>query len=677
MIRTHRHWMLVGLLFFCTLACPKKQEAPPPPPAPPEAKPPEPSWSIDDCPSRFAIAELKPDEKICPSPDRSSSWAVVPKSAKTDAKAQHDATAGNLNDGVDEGQTKGEPDTSPWQTAPGAAPFCVYTWKGKSLPKAEDFKQVKAEPECALATIAAKSDLTPEIVAPLARAFERHARGVAAADTARLLDAVTKPKPQVAIVDSTPFGLERPDTTGHGFAVSRVLASLACTKVDDPECTERVRAYLAMPLVWDKGRRSLVANKDGGYVGHFHNLFRAFTQALESKPADRKLVVNLSLGWDPIKTEPVGPPEQPPTSMELKKMIELLERASCEGVLVIAAAGNLTGTEGPLLPAGLETRRAPDAKRCEELGVKPPKPLAAAKLRDYRPLIHAVGAVDLYDQRLVTSRPWGQPRLAAYGLQVAAPAKTELGFSRPRNGTSMAAAIVSGIATAVWSLKPELDAHQVMALIYEGGRPLDAKSKNRYSRTEFCLDEDVPTQCEKWPVRRASLCSAINKAVSSARLKCFEPVDLKNVPADLVPKPQPPTDGADGSKLAAPCRTPDCGLATGPMSSQLIAGVHPQDGVVSCAACMLRLGAGRVDGLSIHGPIVDNPLFLISQARIYGYFGYWFPAITTLSPTPGNFQWFDRPVNMAWGANSGDIKWIYNLGIGSNPYDVTPLSPQP
>ena len=175
------------------------------------------------------------------------------------------------------------------------------------------------------------------------------------------------------------------------------------------------------------------------------NLFRALDAALaewESAPGRSHLIVNMSLGWDPADTQGSG--------LKVKWMTQLLSRAYCEGALVIAAAGNRTGSEGAVFPAALESLAPPDAQQCGRLGYS-----LVGSSGSYRPLIHAVGAVDQYDQRLVLARPHGQPRLAAYGMQVVVPGQTATGFTIPQTGTSMSAAVVSGIAAAVWGARPD------------------------------------------------------------------------------------------------------------------------------------------------------------------------------------------------------------------------------
>ena len=172
-------------------------------------------------------------------------------------------------------------------------------------------------------------------------------------------------------------------------------------------------------------------------------------------------------------------------------MTRLLQRAYCEGVLVIAAVGNGRGSKGPVIPAALESVPPPNAEQCERLGreldPRLKRPMAIKGVRPYRPLVHAVSSVDIYDERLITMRDLAGSRISAYGLGVVARAGT--GHTEALAGTSASAPIVAGIAEVVWAARPDLDAHSVMAALYAGGRPLDFKANNLWSRTEFCLDE--------------------------------------------------------------------------------------------------------------------------------------------------------------------------------------------
>ncbi len=637
----------IGLLLLAIGGCetPHKPSEPAPPAPPKPAEPPVPP-RIDGCRSRSVIAELKSGQTSCAvRGDSARLWKMVP--SYVDVADQERAPSTKS----DKKAVQPEPE-APWRAAPGADPFCVYEWAADGFPTQKDLEAINGQPECAIALAMAPGGPTREVLVPLAKAFDRQARGIAGdgIDLAhRMLAELKGEAVEVAVVDATPFGVEKPDTSGHGFAVSRVIGSLACEDVDSSRCAEMIRPYLAMRLAPGPTPDTWVDNPNGGYMGTFHQLFRAFRRALTTWDHKHKRIINLSLGWDPIKTAP--------SDWEVRTMTTLLERAHCEGALVIAAAGNITGSSGPLYPAALETETPPDAEKCRKLmgdlaADLPPRPRPDP--RRYDPLVHAVGGVDIRDERLAISRPWGQPRLSAYGMEVTTPAKVAEGFTGPLTGTSMSAAIVSGIAAVVWKARPKLSAAEVVGLVYASGRLLDAKAGNRWTRTEFCLN-GPGERCEKWPARRASFCETMNAAMPGAQLKCVDP--SQPVPADLFP-PVPPEPA--GPRIASrPCKLANCGTPAGPMSVQLPENVMPQPGVASCPSCTLKkvyaFGMGAT-----YGTATVVPGGMVSTT-VRTYDAYWNPQDFSIpTPTQGTpfFYWLTPPSNTV----SAVTNWFYRVG---------------
>jgi subtilisin family serine protease len=639
---------------------PQPAPAPAPPPEPP--KPPEPK-PLNGCTSRFAIAEVNGNTCLTP-PKIPDGWQILPQLAaqppgnNKPVPVETPWTVFASRDGDDARKT-GKSGNANDPNAPVA--FCVYQWTGTDLPKQENFDALHATPECAIATPMAVEP-SKATDAALGRAFERQARSIelSAKIPWEAAKVVAERAPRIAVVDATPFGLVRTDTSGHGFGVSRVIGSLACDDPDSQECQGRVRPYLALPYVVVTPEK-WVLNRDGGNIGYFHDLFRAFRTALDEHLPDRNLIINLSLGWDPIKSDV--------NARETRIMHQLLERAYCEGVLVIAAAGNLTGSEGPLLPALMETTPPPNLDRCAELGVKmPPKAKdtfrSKLRLKPYQPLLHAVAAVDINDQRLMIVRPWGHSRLAAYGMAVTAPARTPTGFTIPMTGTSMSAAIVSGIAGAIWRARPNLSAADVMAIVYEGGRLLDYKSGNLRSRTEFCFDKDHD-RCDKWQVRRASLCGALNVAMPAFKLTCVD--FAKAPPADDCP-PDPPSPPPPPPISPGPCRVANCGFAAGPMSDQLPVGVMPQPGSANCPSCTLSKTLGAVFGTATGTP--DQPYNTVVRTWDQFWTPQDWPVFQTNHPVAGVpfFQSMQPPPT----TQAAVMNWYYSSG-GFNATQTTSL----
>jgi hypothetical protein len=535
--------------------------------------------------------------------------------------------------------------------------FCVYEWAEKTtLPQTADFARIGAKPECGFSTGMAATPAPPsDILRERAAAFERHARGVrqtawaGAAPTFARAVRHAGPRAFVAVVDASPFGATQPDRSGHGYAVSRVIADLACDK--NPDCEKTViRPYVALPRIRTSSGDWVEDFKQGGFVGYFHDLFRAFRKALadwekdakDAKDAHKpepKLIINLSLGWDPIKTDP--------DSLENVYMQMLLERAYCRGVLVIAAAGNETGSEGAVMPAALESQAPP---RCG----------ASAPATIYRPLIHAVGAVDRYGERLALSRPWSEPRLVAYGSQVTVPTGAGQNLTPPLTGTSIAAAVVSGIAEVVWSARPRLDAAGVMTLIYESGDDLAPVSASRHARnrTEVCLPK--PRRCDAWSVRRATLCGALKKLDPTAKMTCEEPEQL--------PDPLPKVEAPDAVE---PCRLAECGASVGPNELQLPAVVMPMPGAATCATCEFKLGSsfGRRIGTAQGTPetVTGISTTVVRSKQSSSSFQDY-----PLSPVPVAGQPFAKSYVLSATPASAEMHWIFDVGIGT--YVTTDLA---
>jgi hypothetical protein len=651
-------------------ACEERRPPVQEPPKPAEPKPQvEPGKPVQGCVTRFALGPARTEggKETCALPqDTPRGWRLVARQSEPPKPDPNDPSQKSRDsvqkNAVPSAAAPAPSPDAPWRVGPAGTPFCVYEWGGDRVPAPEEVRRIGAEPECGLAFGAADAVAPPapegKEGAPepaLARAFDRQARGFdAAALTAaqEILKAV-KPKdaPRIAVVDASPFGIAEPDLSGHGFAVSRIIAALACPDPESAQCQEMIRPYLALPLIWDATVNKWVTGPRGGRFGYFHHLFERFQAALAERAPGQNLIVNLSLGWDPVKTDPNG--------REMVLMTELLQRAYCEGVLVIAAAGNRTGSEGPILPAAIESA-VPDRTRCQALtDPRLARKIAPAGVGSYRPLIHAVGAVDIRDERLVSSRPWGNPRLVAYGMALSVPApKTPSGYTDLSTGTSPAAAVASGITGAVWGLKPNLDPHDAIGIVYKSGRLLDGKSGNRLSRTEFCLD--VPTgRCEKWPVRRASLCEAL-RAVSGKGLKCIDPA--AKLPDDLFPTPKGPNPTTPPPSQP-PCRVSNCGLPVGPSSSQLSAGAYPHDTVAGCPGCTLRrndlFGLGRVYGTPTQVPTPGVSTVVRTWTWIYPW--GWTPQDFWI-PYPSQNNYFSYYLGTSPATLQAEIVWTFALG---------------
>jgi hypothetical protein len=412
---------------------------------------------------------------------------------------------------------------------------------------------------------------------PLVRTFEQQARGIPLPQwkelAAKYLANPATPV-RVAVVDfavDQAAGLSR---SAHKEAVSGVIRDLLCADAEALECRARVVATPALSA------------REGSLREYAYMTFKELQNSLsgvliQSQMTKENLIVNLSMGWDPIKT---GPKTTPTDDPQVAGIFQLLKRASCQGAIVIAPAGNLTGSEGPLFPAGYEVQRVPSNAQCAQMGF----PRRVKIDEEKTPLVYAVAGLDSIDQRMVTVRPWSQPRLAAYGLSVPASSPKDKRFMF--SGSSMANSIVTAAAAAVWSAKPDLSPDQVMNIVYEGGVKLDGAYDSKRARTEFCLDH-LYGPCPD-PVRRVFLCGALEKVLPpEAGLSCVhEPSrtsDLPALPNDHISSNVPRSE---------PCLLTGCGHPFGPSIDQTPNGAVPQPGIAGCPGCTISVRRSLVFG---------------------------------------------------------------------------------
>jgi len=419
-------------------------------------------------------------------------------------------------------------------------------------------------------------DLPPYVWQPLLKTFQKRANGLTEPEHRRLFaEHLARPDipVRVAVIDAAPSPNRVADRSGHAHAVAGIIGSLVCP-VGVGDCSDRVAAVSLPP-------REEVETRYGSVSLSFEQFQGALSSALAGYRVGKEhLVIYVAVGWDPIKIDDNDP--------RVNAIMELLRQASCKGAIVIAPAGNVTGTMGPMIPAAFESVAAPTNDQCLALGA--PRVVA---VREASPLAYAVGGLDANDRRLVTDRPWALPRLAAYSVSVTAPvapAGNQRPYTIPLSGTSASGAIVSAAAAAVWSARPKLDGQQVMELVYEGGEPIDGSASSYPVRTEFCLGQPFGP-CTKFPVHRVSLCGALTKALPSEKIACArEPLtaaDFPQYPPGQEPKnlgPAPP-----------PCRVSGCGVPRGPSPAQVPDGLVSQPSIPTCPGCFVNLRLSALD----------------------------------------------------------------------------------
>ena len=323
--------------------------------------------------------------------------------------------------------------------------------------------------------------------------------------------AAAQPAVQLALLDTSPTSPPSPDATitgtpqnhppsakgsRHGYTLANLAADMLCGGGVTPRCVAQITSRLALPVKkfdarqWQAGDRA--ENAESGYVGTLGDLAMAIRDELtaweeigSSAGPRRRLVLNLALGWDPAL---FGARQD--TYPAVQAVYLALQKAACQDVLVVAAAGNLLGgpkETGPLLPAGWETEQAP--------------PCAGD-----RPLLYAAGGVRADGRPLANARPGGMPRLVAFGDH-AVSWNSQHGATATLTGSSVATLITAATAAAVWNDHPHLSPHDVMKHLYNKG----VSDVSPAPEADFFLP-----QAGQPPVRRrVMLCKALGTCPST------------------------------------------------------------------------------------------------------------------------------------------------------------------
>jgi subtilisin family serine protease len=223
---------------------------------------------------------------------------------------------------------------------------------------------------------------------------------------------------------------------------------------------------------------------DGGFLAFQSETATAIHGAIaawEANPGPN-LVINLSFAWlADFGGRDIDAVNAPPG---VDAVYKALQRASCRGALIIAAAGNRNyevcgdDEDQEMLPAQWEEIPAPSPAMCPSVGV--PTLQAVTFANPYSPLLHSVGGRGLDGERLALGRASGRPRLAGLAEQVLGP-DTSL---TPRVGTSFSAAGASGVAAQVWSYRPDLDSSEVADILWQSGRSA-AERVNKFEASWF------------------------------------------------------------------------------------------------------------------------------------------------------------------------------------------------
>lgn len=368
---------------------------------------------------------------------------------------------------------------------PALAVVCQYTWQSAdhaapdltpfALPH---FTAVGSDCEVNWPQGDALSDLLAE---PLRDAFYDHLGRLDAAGLPKIAAA-----PVIVALPDTASKANVEMNSDHAASMGGIIDSIACP--GGAACPVKIERNLALPLLAD-GEPDYV---HGGFHGSQGQLARAIHAAVEQwkhTPGAPRLVINLSVGWEPGKFGGAETPTNMPAPV--LAVHRALQFAGCHDALIIAAAGNTAGDEcatGPLAPALWEDLPGLPPNLCNALyGVTPTWDPST------QPLVYAVAGVDHRNRPLQNTRPDGRPGLAAPAF--AAVADGHDGLTTALTGSSVAAAAVSGIAALILAYNPNLSPGQVMSRIYASGAPL--------------LPTTSPDFGARAEIRRASVCQAL------------------------------------------------------------------------------------------------------------------------------------------------------------------------
>lgn len=416
-----------------------------------------------------------------------------------------------------------------WTVPPALKGYCLYEWQSATgaapdvtLLDALDSQFIDKDADCAAVAPAAESLATETVWSSLRSSFLAQAGQVALPGN---------PEPvRVAIIDAAPTnrvpGATPADRSGHGEAVGQLVNELGCP-ADGGVCQARVVTSLALPLV-SRGQRDFV---EGGYFGYQSQIAAAVHGAVADWREDlaaaaqvqRRLVLNLSLGWDSQFGGAFVTPADLP--VPVRAVYSALLHARCQGALPIVAAGNDTGgtpvPTGPLFPAAWEQRAAPTLAQCTTLegasyaaGGPWPK-LAAPAPGDYQPLVYSVAGIRADGLALSNARRGARARLAAPGAHAVARAASG-GPTRALTGSSVSAAVVSAAAAAAWGYRLDLPASEVMAAVWKGASQLGGAPA-------FCLGGTpcpIATLDPRAGVRRVSVCASLSAICTGGGGRC-------------------------------------------------------------------------------------------------------------------------------------------------------------
>jgi len=412
--------------------------------------------------------------------------------------------------------------------------FCVYEiadrkkgLKDLPFPPAASSELVRLDQDCAALGTSAELDPAENPWTPVSQDFLAQA----GKPEVPLRVGDGPPRVRLAFLDTQPTHEGIPERSGrspHGFVLAHIARKLVCTPESDDHCAAQITTQLALPILAFDAKNpdhNVIDRERGGYLGMQSDLAEAIRNEVDSWWRDRQrggsqrhLVLNLSLAWDGRLFGGLDEAQAAEMRAGTQAVYQALQYAAKFDVLVLAAAGNQKREPcenfGPLLPAAWESE-PPQEESCRP--------------SQKGPLLYAVGGLQANNQPLGNSRPGGMPRRAAYGESIL------------YTGSSVATAVASAIAAAVWDSYPDYDSHRVMNILDGSGEEVASLTAN------FGFGTGSPPTSTPPGVHRLLLCDAFKEAcMRSGSVSCprCDPLDLRVVDHSKPRDVSPPLKGS-------------------------------------------------------------------------------------------------------------------------------------
>ncbi|WP_437972698.1 S8 family serine peptidase [Sorangium sp. So ce295] len=442
---------------------------------------------------------------------------------------------------------------------------------------------------------------------------------------------------RVAVID-TKAGAQTPENP-HATVVGGLIRDLTCS---DPgvRCAADVTYELGLPHL-----NNIKLDPSGGHFGSMSQVATAIYRSVSDwqsqnytapgvPPVNPRLVINASIGAQPGLD--CGPNAQQ-LSCAAQSAYDAIRHATCQGALVVTAAGNSRGGElrhepgidgsgadyfsdgevelsGGTCPAAWTRMISRD--ECEGIegqgydavfineGYAPFSESSPGATIE-TPLLVPVAGVDASNALLPNARKGSLPRNVAFGLLGTAREDPTLPFPPPMTGSSLGAAAWTATAVNAWAYQPELTPREIIDLLHTTGRPIrDAQNAVRTAEVDW--DHAPPLE----EVKRPSVCAAIRQI-------CISTSPPAACPATPMPACEPfassPTQNRDLRALAphfsalfantasmpasffGPSATPSSAVPVDKLRNlSTPSWIHPQPETFPCGNCVFNLGLGNV-----------------------------------------------------------------------------------